>query len=622
MVIGIAGITLGARVSVGMAIAESLLVVVFPRTVTYSGDPTLVFFVLLAIWVAAGIQVLLRQREEAFADQLTTAYQMVQDARDRKAELEEMRQDWLNASRQLALANERMAALRMVAEDASRAKAAFVARVSHEFRTPLNIIIGMINLMVEAPEIYTCEFPPKAMEQLRVVYRNCQHLSSMIGDVLALSQVEAGRLTLDKQLADLADIVDSAIAVVQPLVDEKHLYLRKSVPDDMPSVTCDRTRIRQVVLNLLSNAARLTDSGGIQVTVDQHENTVVLAVSDTGPGITPQDAQRIWEPFEQGASAAGSQSGSGLGLSISRQFVHLHRGRMWLESEPGKGTTFFVELPISEGSGPEERATRWIKHDWVWVEKSFRTEKLGVAQHAAQARIVVCDETGGLGRELRHYADTAEFVLKNSPADAFGDLQTSLAHAVLINADTPERLLTLVDRARSELKNTPVIGCCCPRPIQHALDAGAAGYLTKPVARQQLSQAIGALNRAIHRVLIVDDEIDSRNLLRFYLQAEHHTFEVVTASSGREAIGLLETRPFDLVLVDIVMPDMDGWQFLKAKNKRDRLQDIPVIIISAQDPGEGPASSPIVVAAVGERVPLGKIVACSSLLPGILLGAA
>ena len=130
--------------------------------------------------------------------------------------------------------------------------------------------------MVEAPEIHQRISAESYGTAARRSYRNCQHLSSMIGDVLALSQVEAGRLTLDKQQADLIDIVDSAIAVVQPLVDEKHLYLSKSVPGDMPSVTCDRTRIRQVVLNLLSNAARLTDNGGIRVVVEQHENSVVL----------------------------------------------------------------------------------------------------------------------------------------------------------------------------------------------------------------------------------------------------------------------------------------------------------------------------------------------------------
>ena len=361
-----------------LGVLESVLLAQVLGLVGLSRDPFNVCLGLAAIW---GVPALVWAAHRQVVEQgmwleghYETTRTMLQDARQHELELNHLREDWQNTLRQLALANERLAALRMVAEEARKSKAAFVAGVSHEFRTPLNIIIGMVNLMVEAPEIYDGEFPPHAMEQLRIVYENCQHLTAMIDDVLDLSRVEAGRMTLHKQPVDLGELVRVSLAAVHPLIMEKGLRLGVTIADGLPAVLCDRTRIRQIILNLVSNAARLTEEGGIDVTLERSDHHVRIGVSDTGPGIARVDSERIFEPFRQGTGTTWrAKGGSGLGLSLSRTFVELHGGRIWFESELGLGTTFIVELPIAEQPGHASRSDRWIKRDWLWLERGRRS---------------------------------------------------------------------------------------------------------------------------------------------------------------------------------------------------------------------------------------------------------
>ena len=314
-------------------------------------------------WASAGVALLsiaataatvyaicqpVEQLERWLRDYFQRAQDALEEARDRRAELEQALADLAQANRQLALANERMAAMRSLAEEAQKSKAAFVAKVSHEFRTPLNMIIGLVALLTESPNVYGRQLPAELFEDLKIVRRNCEHLSGLVTDVLDLSQAEAGRLALRKERVNLAEIVEEALDVVWALLDKKHLRSEVQVPADLPLVYCDRRRIRQVILNLVSNAARFTDRGGIQVRVQPQGDLVAVSVIDTGPGILPEDLERIFEPFSQGSGElGGDRGGSGLGLSISKQFIEMHGGHIWIESQFGAGTTISFDVPIS-----------------------------------------------------------------------------------------------------------------------------------------------------------------------------------------------------------------------------------------------------------------------------------
>ena len=271
---------------------------------------------------------------------------LIAEARDRRGRLEQTLQDLQHANRQLSLDNQRMAALRTIADEAQRNKAAFVARVSHEFRAPLNMIIGLAGLMVDRPEVYAEELPPDLSADLEVIRRN-----STVGRndqrCVDLSQTEMGHLTLHREAVDLAEVVAEASQAVSPLIHKKGLRLEHDLPPGPLAVYCDRTRIRQVLLNLLSNAARFTENGSVTVAVSSSEDEVVVEVKDTGPGISPHALSHIFEPVYRAPATSQNVTGGneGLGLSISREIVHHHGGRIWVESESGQGTHFYFSLP-------------------------------------------------------------------------------------------------------------------------------------------------------------------------------------------------------------------------------------------------------------------------------------
>ncbi len=322
-------------------LGEFILLIALLATRTVGLDASHVVIALLAVWAVVGVTYASHRQVRHLSDWVQEyfdrAQRFLEEARDRKAELERAMENLAQTNRQLALAGERMAALRMMAEEAQQAKTAFVANVSHEFRTPLNMIIGLVDLMVQTPAIYDMILSPKMRDDLRVVYRNCEHLATMINDVLDLSRLEAGRLALHRERVDLRDITDSCVAAVFPLIEKKGLKLAVHFPEDLPEIYCDRTRIKQVVLNLMSNAARFTEEGGIQITVALRDAQAVVSVADTGPGIRPEDADRIFEPFYQGSHQLWrDKGGSGLGLSISKRFVELHGGRMWHDELSGE----------------------------------------------------------------------------------------------------------------------------------------------------------------------------------------------------------------------------------------------------------------------------------------------
>jgi signal transduction histidine kinase/CheY-like chemotaxis protein len=607
-----------------VAATDTLLLLLLPRYVAAGASPASLRIALLATWVALGAVYAVHLAGQRVWDDWLRAQGLLEQAREQKVELNQALEDWANVNRQLALANERIRALRVIAEDAQKTKAAFVAKVSHELRTPLNMIIGLVGLMIETPQIYAEELLPELLDDLRIVHRNCQHLSSMVNDVLDLSQAEAGRLTLRREMVDLADIVAEASDAVQPLIEKKHLALEIDLPHALPEVYCDRTRIRQVILNLVSNAVRFTDRGGITVRAESRGPQVVVSVSDTGPGISPEDVERIFEPFCQGTAAPWrDRGGSGLGLSISRQFVELHGGRIWVDSELGRGTTFFFELPITPSAEPLARPGRWIRQDWDWVESRFRTERAGLAKGALRPRIVVCDEPGSLAPALTSYSDDVELVNRRDLAAALRASRECPSHMLVINAAAPEPLWSLVEEAQAELSDTPIVGCAVPPRPERALEAGASGYLVKPVSRPQLREALESaarsLGRPVQRVLVVDDDADFLKLLSRMLAVCDPDLEVIRAVAGEQALELMRTVRPDLVLLDIMMPGMDGWDVLALKAQDERIGDIPIVFVSAQDPAEQPASTSLLVTTIGQGLGVDKLFHCSLELSSLLL---
>ena len=589
----LAAATIGVRASAVASLGQSVLLLALQNG--FPGEPGLegIGVPLVGIWATFSVVAAMQHGERQRSRWLQQYYRRMQEAleetRQRRADLEQMMDDLADANRRLAMTNERLTALRLIASDAQRTKAAFVAKVSHELRTPLNIIIGLIDVMLEDPGFYGRRMPLALVHDLEVVHRNCEHLSGLIDDVLDLSQAEAGRLTLRRQPVALVAVIEEALAVVRPLLETKQLSLRVTLSSDLPTVHCDRTRIRQVILNLVSNAARFTEAGGVSVAAAREDRHIVVSVCDTGPGIPPEETELIFEPFWQGSSSPWrSHRGTGLGLSITKQIVELHGGRIWLESTPGAGATFFFELPVSPPSAHGARPDRWISREWIWARRESRP---ALPDMPLRPRILVCDENQGLWTGLRRYSDEVELIETAGPASTLEELHRSPATVVMFNATAPTALWSAVTEVSQGAPDTPLVGCLVPSPLARALEAGAADYLVKPITHSNLEEVIRSVGKPVERVLIVDDDPDVLRLWKRMLRTYDSALEISMASSGEQALAHLHTQPADLVLLDVLMPEMDGWQVLELMNRDEAIRDTPVVLLSAQDPTEQPPTS-------------------------------
>ncbi len=616
---------LDPRSTTGVTIVESLALVQLDRVGVFNALPGGLTLALLAIWGVWGVLLVGRAPWVERLNWLWSHYQEVEkllsDAQKDRGRLFQALDDLALANRQLNLLNERLEIMYAVAEGAKQSKSAFVAKVSHELRTPLNMVIGLMDVISETPEVYDESLPPTLLNDLEIVRRNAEHLASMINDILDLSQAESGQLMLHREWVDMAAEVGKASKVILPLLEKKRLTLRTSIPDDLPEVYCDRTRIRQVVLNLVSNAARYTDVGEITVAVESDGREVVVRVTDTGPGLQPDQAERIFEPFYRARDEAWKEqhSGSGLGLSISKQFIEAHHGSIWLETEVGVGSTFAFRLPVSPSLLPMAPGPRrWIGDDWVWRE---RTSWPQLPEMPYQNRVVILDETATLQTHLDTSNSEVELVLARTGDDVLEAVRQCPAHVIIVNAPRMEQLQTLVDDLRGKVPSTPIIGCAFPVRPQQGLEEGILRYLIKPVVRADMEEALQALPSPVRRVLIVDDVPDVRHLFARMLHSVEEDIVIDAAATGKDALEAMKRGRPDLVLLDVILPDMDGWQVLKRKKYDAGIADIPTIMVSAEDPNRQPMRSDLLMTSIGSGFSITDLMNCSLALSEQLLHA-
>ncbi|MDW8350713.1 MAG: ATP-binding protein [Anaerolineae bacterium] len=510
-------------------------------------------------------------------------------SREQQAKLCKTMEDLAEANAQLTRLNHLAQGLRQAAEEERRAKEQFVANVSHELRTPLNMIIGFCEMITDAPETYGSNVPQALLADLEVVLRNSRHLSELIDDVLDLSQIEANRMALTKERVSLAELIHAATVAVRPLIVSKGLSLEIEVSNDLPEVFCDRTRIREVILNLLSNAGRFTERGGVRVRAWQDQGDVVISVADTGPGILTSDLKRIFKPFEQlDGSIRRRYGGTGLGLTISKGFVELHGGKMWVESELGRGSTFYIRLPINPPPPLVSGVTRWFNPHQPYEDLRH---PLPTGLPPVRPRLVVLEQGRSLQRLLSRYVDQLEIISATDLDQASRELQRTPAQALLINATTLANALEQVNHLKDLPYDLPILMCAVPE-IEQTLGAlGASEYLVKPVKREVLLAALDRVVGSNKKVLVVDDEPDALQLFSRMLLEADRGYRVIRAESSRQALQILNHERPDVILLDLVMPEMSGFQLLSAIRSERDLQQIPVILISARDPMGHPVVS-------------------------------
>jgi len=458
---------------------------------------------------------------------------------------------------------------RDAANEASRTKSTFLANMSHELRTPLNAIIGLTEMMVTNAARFGTE---KALEPLNRVHRAGIHLLGLINQVLDLSKIEAGKLELSPESVNLAPLIDEVIGTARQLADKNNNRLVVEAEGDLGAVTVDPMRLRQILLNLLSNACKFTKAGEVALRVRKiadRRSWIEFAVVDTGIGMTAEQQAKLFEEFSQAdALTARRFGGTGLGLAITRKLARMMGGDVTVASEPGNGSVFTVRLPggVDSPARTFAESGRRPKGDCVLVIDDDATARELLADQLKAEGFSVVTASGGLeglklAKELRPRVITLDVIM--------ADLDGWSVLAAL--------------RQDSELAEIPVIMVTIVDQQHRAVALGAAGYLTKPIDRERLHRMVEHFRAPAQptRVLLVEDDAFQRERMRAWLESQR--WIVQEAANGREALDRLHQGKPDLILLDLMMPEMDGFQVVATLQKDPGWRDIPVIVITALD---------------------------------------
>ncbi len=468
-------------------------------------------------------------------------------------------------------------------KEMDRLKSQFLANMSHELRTPLNSIIGFSRVILKG-----IDGPLTDMQRtdLQAVYDSGQHLLGLINDILDISKIQAGKMELSFEDTDLRDIIKGVMSTAIALVKDKPIELQQVVAPDLPIVRADSRRIRQVLLNLVGNAAKFTEEGFIRIeaTYNKEENRVLLAVADSGIGIPPDKIDTIFEEFTQvDGSSTRRAGGTGLGLSISRHFVEMHGGRIWVESTLGEGSTFYVELPVEGPPPPGEEPEE---------PKKKKKASPTVAEPPVEAgrKLVLCvDDDAGVITLFRRYLGKHGYqVVGITDSTAVLERARQLQpFAITLDVLMPDADgWTVMQELKSDpaTRHIPVIVCSIVSEKDKGLSMGASDYLIKPILEDDLVRALERLDRTAetHLVLVVDDNDDDRALLRRLIE-NLDGYEVIEAAGGEEAILLVKERHPDIITLDLMMPEIDGFAVLESIKADPETRSIPIIVVTAKD---------------------------------------
>ena len=584
--VSLAVLMLEPKTSVAITIGVAWLMLARPWGAfpgTSASEAGAIVFVIIMMWIVGCIR---HSPQRAVLSHLLRYYQraqtLLEEARDRRLALNQANQDLTDAYQQLARMNDLLRASRLEAEMARRAKEEFVANVSHELRTPLNMIIGFSEMILHSPATYGPRLPRALLSDMGVIHRNSQHLAQLINDVLDLSQLEARRMSLSRELVDVGALVAEAIEAVSPLYRAKRLELEADIPASLPRLLCDRLRVRQILLNLLSNAGRFTTTGGVKVTVSLDRSDVVLSVADSGPGIPPEQRQRLFEPFTQlDSTTRRIHDGSGLGLSISKQLVELHGGRMWLESEVGKGSTFYFSLPLDPVQAGQPDAARWVN---PYTTYEPRTRRRVAELPQPQPRILVLEPEDVLCHQIGAYLGDVHADRVETAEALKAGIAANPPDIVLINDDRTTEGKDLVRMVAGLPARMPVVSCYVPGKREACDQLHVVDYLVKPVSHTDLLATAERVAPEDASLLIVEDDRELSQLLARQLAAAGRGYRVLRAEDGAKALAMMRMRQPDAVFLDLGLPDQDGYQVLREKDADETIRHIPVVIVSARDP--------------------------------------
>jgi len=480
--------------------------------------------------------------------------------------------------------------------EANQVKSEFLAGMSHELRTPLNAIIGFSEMLLKEID---GPINDEQKNSISYIEKSGKNLLTLINDILDMSKIEAGRMEVSPEPVNISKVIGESLESVGILFREKGLILRKEVAQDLPIVQADPARIRQVMLNLLSNAVKFTDEGEVIVRCHEIDSAdpdlpndisselppasqwIMVAVEDNGFGIAQANIPKVFEEFRQiEGGASRKRGGTGLGVPISKRFVEMHGGRMWLRSVEGYGTTFYFILPIvaDELSSPASPSDQENNND------TTRPELDPVDRR--KTRILIVDDDPAAVALCRKF-------LMESGCQVYS---VALGSEVMNKVDTFRPDIILLDimlpdkdgwqileelKANPETDNIPVIICSVLDNRQLGLSLGASEFFVKPVNEHSLIIAIEKFKKEVKSILVIDDDVNAIELTRELLGKD--VYRIYGAKNGQDGLELMRIENPDLVLLELHMPGMDGYEVLETIKRDPEYCDIPVIVMTAME---------------------------------------
>lgn len=547
-------------------VVEVALVYAFPVELKASSLlPGLVLLQYLAAFLASQSAHGLYSALQAAETMAQEASAHAEEARAHRGELHRTLKSLDLAYIQLERLNGELIQAREIADAALRFKKEFIAQTSHELRTPLNLIIGFSETMAFSQDSYGVKLPPPYLRDVTEIHRNSRHLLALIDDILDLAKLESGRMGLRFRLVDMREVFREVSETIQPLTQAKGLALSLDIPANLPLLWLDQARIHQVLLNLLSNAARLTRQGGIHLRAEfrESQNDLLVQVRDSGPGIPAEMLAQIFEEFLQTDENRGAPGTTGLGLTISKRIVELHGGRLWAESTVGQGSTFSFALPVYMPVGA--------------------AQEMPTLPAGAQPSIILLAEEGSddLGLLQRHLDG---YVLTSAPS---WEVARQLVEKV------GARAIIAGGEATPGMKPLPVPIITCPLPglREAAKSLGVTAYLRKPLTLKTMRSALRQHAPESKKLLLVDEDASGLRLVERMTLGLGKNYQIVRAYDSQEAIARLKSQPPDAILLDLGLTNCRD--FIRQAKE---LSDIPILALSSLDLDENVPARPISIA--------------------------
>ncbi len=469
-------------------------------------------------------------------------------------------------------------------DDANDTLKRFLATFSHELRAPLNAIVGFSEILTSDLRALP---PEKVQDFMKNINASGKHLQGLINDILDLSKIEAGKMELHVEAYPVSYFTESLQRVMQAAVQQKNVNLVFDVAPDIDQLVVDQTRFKQILVNLVSNAIKYSHPRGkVAVSVRRFINEIEIVVADEGVGIKPEDLLKLFTAFQQGKNAKGAKEGTGLGLVITKRLVELHGGQIWVDSEWGKGTSFRFRIPMVVAGEVVESADQLLR---------IVSEHPHTLSNGEKPLVLIIEDNVQASQLIQMYLQEAGYRTEIARDGSEG---LEKAKRLKPNIITLDMIMPIKDgwQVLKELKRHPI---CKDIPIiiisitdekKLGFSMGAVDYFVKPVNKEDLINAIQKIPLPLIRtkqhpkVLIIDDDRTAAELIQVILEAEG--YEVIKTVNGKEGVRLAATEAPDLIILDLIMPEISGFNVAYQLKQHKQTRNTPIIILTSMDVDE------------------------------------